>query len=77
MMIDFINKMCEDGTIKKLHQAGFVSQKLFTYKAVYNHFGLLMKEKDYSFTEAVHKTASDFKLNKKTVYEVIKVLNGK
>lgn len=76
MMIDIINKMCEDGSIKALHQAGFISQRLFTYKSTYNHFAELMK-KDYSFTEAVAKTSEDCRLTRKTVYQIIRTLHAK
>lgn len=75
MMIEVINKMCEDGTIKKLHRAGFISQKLFTYKSIYNHFAKLIKE-EHPFTEAVHKTSAECKVTVRTVYKVIKTFNG-
>ncbi len=73
MMIETINKLCSDGIIKELHQAGFISQKLFTYKNTYNYFAKLIID-DYSFTDAVKKTAKDCKLHTKTVYQIIKTL---
>ena len=74
MMIEVINRMCEDGTIKKLHQAGFISQKLFTYKSAYNHFANLIKN-EYAFTEAIHKTATECKITVRTMYRIIATFN--
>ena len=71
-MIEILNRLYSDKTMQKLYEAGFVTQRAFTYRATYLYYDQQRKV-GYSVSEAVEKTAQACRVKVRTIYKIIKV----
>lgn len=74
-MIDILNKMYSDGSLRKLYEAGFVTQRALTYRIVYINY-LELKEKNVKTDAAATKLSTTYSITKRTVYKIIKTFKN-
>lgn len=75
MMLEFINKLHADKTLKKLFEAGFLNQKAFIYRTTYIYFDQQVRT-GMKVSAAVDKTSAMTKMTPRTIYKIIKIMKS-
>ncbi len=75
-MIELLNKLETDGTLKRLLDAGFISYKVCFHKQLYEHWNRNVIGGMKS-NEAALSTSVEFNITKGTVWKAIKSMQQK
>lgn len=76
-MIELVNTLYSNGTLKELILAGLVSPKINFYRDVYLDYDKNIKTRKVSKTQAAIDTADAFRVQVSTVYRIIGIMKPK
>lgn len=74
--IQIINRLQERGIAGELYKLGMLNTKLIFYANAYNYYDALLKTTDHERHEAIKQTATRFKVDRQTIYNVIKEMES-
>ena len=77
MDIHLVNKYYDDGTLKAMHETGFLSAKIFLYRDIYIYVDSKIKEQNISQEKATLMASVQFSISRRTVYKAIYKLKPK
>ena len=73
-MIDLINRMEADGSLKRLINAGLMSYKICFHKQLYEHYFRAVKS-GVASNKAAIDTSIEFRISKRSVWRAVKTMS--
>lgn len=71
MNISVANKLFDQGVITELYKAGFINQKLFTYREIYLWIQAQMQTRGLAKNEAVMAAEVKFGKDERTIWRAL------
>ncbi|HEY4326387.1 MAG TPA: hypothetical protein VGN20_20550 [Mucilaginibacter sp.] len=69
------NQLFDDGTLTEMFKAGFISDKIFTYREIYLWVDAQCRARNISQEKAVLEASVFFDKSRTTIYKAIYIFN--
>lgn len=72
MDIKIANALFDNGTLTELYKAGFISEKIFTYREIFLWIDMQIKTRNISKNQAVLEAEIKFRKEETTIWRAVR-----